>query len=132
MSMVGSSLRTVTSLARRNRRRMDLSHPARSLLGSSVVSCVLYREGVRQPGTDTVEEAVRKVRRHGHDFVWLGLHEPSETEFARIADLFDLHPLAVEDAVQAQQRRRSGTSRSRLCGVKAATKQGYPAFETQE
>ncbi|MEU2737324.1 magnesium and cobalt transport protein CorA [Streptomyces sp. NPDC007095] len=103
MSMVGN-LRKVTSLTRRNRRRVDLSHPARSPLGSSVVNCVLYRDGIRQPGTDTVEEAVRHVRKHGHDFVWLGLHEPTETEFARVAELFDLHPLAVEDAVQAHQR----------------------------
>ncbi|MGW7406583.1 magnesium and cobalt transport protein CorA [Streptomyces sp. NPDC054833] len=103
MSMV-ANLRKVTGLARRSRRRVDLSHPARSPLGSSVVNCVLYRDGVRQPGTDTVEAAVRKVRRHGHDFVWLGLHEPTEAEFARVADLFDLHPLAVEDAVVAHQR----------------------------
>ena len=103
MSMV-ANLRKVTGLALRSRRRVDLSHPARSPLGSSVVNCVLYRDGVRQPGTDTVEAAVRKVRRHGHDFVWLGLHEPTEAEFARVADLFDLHPLAVEDAVVAHQR----------------------------
>ncbi|MGW7378749.1 magnesium and cobalt transport protein CorA [Streptomyces sp. NPDC054794] len=103
MSMVGN-LRKVTSLTRRSRRRVDLSHPARSPLGSSVVNCVLYRDGVRQPATETVEEAVRQVRKHGHDFVWLGLHEPTETEFARVAELFDLHPLAVEDAVQAHQR----------------------------
>jgi magnesium transporter len=103
MSMVGN-LRKVARLTRRSRGRVDLSHPARSPLGSSVVNCVVYRGGIRQPGTDTVEEAVRRVRKHGHDFVWLGLHEPSETEFARVAELFDLHPLAVEDAVQAHQR----------------------------
>ncbi|MFK0106145.1 magnesium and cobalt transport protein CorA [Streptomyces sp. NPDC091217] len=103
MSMVGN-LRKVAGLTRRSRRRVDLSHPARSPLGSSVVNCVLYRDGVRRPGTETVEEAVRQVREHGHDFVWLGLHEPTETEFARVAELFDLHPLAVEDAVVAHQR----------------------------
>ncbi|MFI1162031.1 CorA family divalent cation transporter [Streptomyces sp. NPDC020801] len=103
MSMVGN-LRKVARLTRRSRHRVDLSHPARSPLGSAVVNCVVYRDGVRQPVTDTVEEAVRQVRKHGHDFVWLGLHEPTETEFSRVAELFDLHPLAVEDAVQAHQR----------------------------
>ncbi|EST36649.1 magnesium and cobalt transport protein CorA [Streptomyces roseochromogenus] len=103
MSMA-DNLRKVAGLTRRGHHRVDLSHPARSPLGSSVVNCVLYRDGVRQPGTETVEEAVHQVRRHGHDFVWLGLHEPTETEFARVADLFDLHPLAVEDAVLAHQR----------------------------
>lgn len=103
MSMVGN-LRKVARLTRRSRGRVDLSHPARSLLGSAVVNCIVYRDGIRQPGTDTVEEAVRQVRKHGHDFVWLGLHEPTGTEFAEVAELFGLHPLAVEDAVQAHQR----------------------------
>ncbi|WP_416959042.1 magnesium and cobalt transport protein CorA [Streptomyces sp. Agncl-13] len=103
MSMVGN-LRKVADLARRSRRRVDLSHPARSPLGSTVVNCVVYRDGIRRPGTDTVEEAVRQTRKHRGGFVWLGLHEPGEEEFAGVAELFGLHPLAVEDAVQAHQR----------------------------
>jgi len=103
MSMVGN-LRRVADLARRSRRRVDLSHPARSPLGSTVVNCVVYRDGVRRPGTHTVEEAVRQARKHRGGFVWLGLHEPDEEEFAGVAELFGLHPLAVEDAVQAHQR----------------------------
>jgi magnesium transporter len=103
MSMVGN-LRKVADLARRSRRRVDLSHPARSPLGSTVVNCVVYRDGVRRPGTHSVEEAVRQARKHRGGFVWLGLHEPDEEEFAGVAELFGLHPLAVEDAVQAHQR----------------------------
>ncbi|MDQ0957383.1 magnesium transporter [Streptomyces sp. B4I13] len=103
MSMVGH-LRKVASLARRSRRRVDLSHPARSPLGSAVVNCVVYRDGVRRPPADSVQEAVRYVRKHRGGFVWLGLHEPSAEEFAGAAELFGLHPLAAEDAVHAQQR----------------------------
>lgn len=114
MSMAGSlrkvtglggvgGLRKVARLARR-RPRVDLNHPARSPLGSSVVNCVTYRDGVRVPGCADVVDAVRKVRRSGEGFVWLGLHEPTVGEFAGIAELFDLHPLAVEDAVEAHQR----------------------------
>jgi magnesium transporter len=36
--------------------------------------------------------------------VWLGLHEPTAEEFANVANRFNLHPLAVEDAVHAHQR----------------------------
>jgi magnesium transporter len=36
--------------------------------------------------------------------VWVGLFEPTAREFNTIADVFDLHPLAVEDAVHAHQR----------------------------
>ncbi|ARP69697.1 magnesium and cobalt transport protein CorA [Streptomyces pluripotens] len=98
-----SGLRKVAQLARR-RSRVDLSHPARSPLGSSVVNCVTYQDGVRLPGCADLVEAVRRVRRSGTGFVWLGLHEPTDREFAGIAELFDLHPLAAEDAVEAHQR----------------------------
>ncbi|MFJ8196174.1 magnesium and cobalt transport protein CorA [Streptomyces sp. NPDC096152] len=96
-------LRGVARLARR-RLRVDLSHPARSPLGSSVVNCVMYRDGARVPEAGDVVEAVARVRKAGDGFVWLGLHEPTDQEFAGIAELFDLHPLAVEDAVEAHQR----------------------------
>ncbi|MFV0136633.1 magnesium and cobalt transport protein CorA [Streptomyces sp. HMX87] len=96
-------LRRVTRLARR-RPRVDLSHPARSPLGSSVVNCVTYRDGVRTPASGDPVDAVEQVRRLGAGFVWLGLHEPTDEEFTGLADLFHLHPLAVEDAVEAHQR----------------------------
>jgi magnesium transporter len=34
----------------------------------------------------------------------VGLHSPSEEELGRVADVFSLHPLAVEDALKAHQR----------------------------
>ena len=36
--------------------------------------------------------------------MWIGLFEPPEEELAEVAKVFDLHPLAVEDAVTAHQR----------------------------
>ncbi|MFD5740205.1 magnesium and cobalt transport protein CorA [Streptomyces massasporeus] len=96
-------LRKVARLARR-RPRVDLSHPARSPLGSSVVNCVTYREGVRTPERGDLVDTVERVRKSREGFVWLGLHEPTDQEFAGIAELFDLHPLAVEDAIEAHQR----------------------------
>ncbi|MBT2392520.1 magnesium/cobalt transporter CorA [Streptomyces sp. ISL-1] len=96
------NLRRAVSRARRT--TVDLSHPARSPLGSTVVNCVIYEDGVRQPDAGPVDDALRRVRKSGRGFVWIGLHEPSETEFAGVAELFGLHPLAVEDAVVAHQR----------------------------
>ncbi|MFI9616171.1 magnesium and cobalt transport protein CorA [Streptomyces sp. NPDC052023] len=114
MSMAGN-LRKVTGLGRvgglrkvarlaRRRRKVDLSHPARSPLGSSVVNCVAYEEGTRLPRGGDLVDTVDRVRKSGTGFVWLGLHEPTDREFAGIAELFDLHPLAVEDAIEAHQR----------------------------
>ncbi len=36
--------------------------------------------------------------------MWIGLHEPEEEEFEAIRREFDLHPLAVEDAIESHQR----------------------------
>ncbi|MGW4975813.1 magnesium/cobalt transporter CorA [Streptomyces mirabilis] len=114
MSMAGN-LRKVTSLGKvgglrkvarlaRRRTRVDLSHHARSPLGTAVVNCVAYQDGARVPGGRDLVETVERIRKSDEGFVWLGLHEPTDQEFAGIADLFDLHPLAVEDAVEAHQR----------------------------
>ncbi|MFD9331559.1 magnesium/cobalt transporter CorA [Streptomyces sp. NPDC060065] len=98
-----SGLRKVARLARRHT-RVDLSHHARSPLGTAVVNCVAYQDGARVPGGRDLVDTVERVRKKSDGFVWLGLHEPTDREFAGIADLFDLHPLAVEDAVEAHQR----------------------------
>lgn len=37
-------------------------------------------------------------------FCWIGLFEPAEQEFESVRKEFDLHELAVEDAIQAHQR----------------------------
>jgi magnesium transporter len=37
-------------------------------------------------------------------FVWIGLYQPTEEEFAQVSREFNLHPLAVEDALKAHQR----------------------------
>ncbi|MEU9190198.1 magnesium/cobalt transporter CorA [Streptomyces sp. NPDC048484] len=99
-------IRTLNRVVRRAyRRTVDLSHPARSPLGSAVENCVVYHKGGRQPGDWAPDEAIRRTRNGGRDgFVWIGLHEPTEDEFEGLAELFGLHPLAVEDAVHAHQR----------------------------
>ncbi|MFI6700471.1 magnesium and cobalt transport protein CorA [Streptomyces sp. NPDC050509] len=72
---------------------------------SAVVDCAVYRDGerVREDPCLTPREAMLRVR-EGGGFAWIGLHEPTEAEFAGIAAEFGLHPLAVEDAVHAHQR----------------------------
>ncbi|MFF2523187.1 magnesium and cobalt transport protein CorA [Streptomyces liangshanensis] len=99
--MIRNLRRTVR---RAYRRTVDLSHPARSPLGSAVVNCVVYLDGERQIDHCAAEEALRRVRKAGTGFVWIGLHEPDREEFAGVAELFDLHRLAVEDAVTAHHR----------------------------
>jgi magnesium transporter len=67
-----------------------------------IVDSAWYHDGERRP-VDLDAESVRRVRETG-GFVWIGMHEPSATELDRVADLLDLHHLAVEDAVKGHQR----------------------------
>jgi magnesium transporter len=69
-----------------------------------LVDCAVYVDGRRRPGTATPDD-LAEVRRSGDGFVWLGLHDPGEAELAELAARFDLHPLAVEDAVHAAHQR---------------------------
>ena len=68
-----------------------------------IVDCAVYREGRRSDGDVSVHEAVSACR-EPEAFVWIGLYEPSEHEFDSIRREFDLHELAVEDAIYAHQR----------------------------
>ncbi len=74
----------------------------------SIVDCAVYLDGVRLPGTFAPSAALAKVHEltatGQQAFVWIGLHEPDHQQMQTIADLFQLHPLAVEDAVHAHQR----------------------------
>lgn len=68
-----------------------------------IVDCGVYVDGIRIPFSGNYVDAARLARKRG-GFVWIGLHEPTADQFVGIADEFDLHPLAVEDAVKAHQR----------------------------
>lgn len=70
----------------------------------SVVDCALYKHGERRAGTLPLTEAMHAARTSPDSFVWIGLREPTTDQLTVVADAFDLHPLAVEDAVHAHQR----------------------------
>ncbi|HVL05776.1 MAG TPA: magnesium/cobalt transporter CorA [Acidimicrobiales bacterium] len=73
-----------------------------------IVDCSVYDNGVRREGTLRLEEALEAARAPDA-FVWIGLLEPTEDEFEVVIKEFDLHPLAVEDAVHAHQRPKLDT-----------------------
>jgi magnesium transporter len=64
-----------------------------------IVDCAVYRDGHRE---DVPLERLRAAA--GGGFAWIGLYEPTEDEFESIRAEFDLHPLAVEDAIESHQR----------------------------
>ena len=68
-----------------------------------IVDCAVYEDGLRRPGELPVQNACEASRQE-NAFVWIGLHEPTEDEFDSVRREFDLHELAVEDAIKAHQR----------------------------
>ncbi|MEV0354929.1 magnesium and cobalt transport protein CorA [Nocardia sp. NPDC050697] len=72
----------------------------------AIVDCAVYRDGARVPGRFTHTEALARVRAgaSGHEFCWVGLHDPDRAQLADVAAAFGLHPLAVEDAESDEQR----------------------------
>jgi magnesium transporter len=68
-----------------------------------IVDCAVYDNGTRRDGPLRIEEAYAAGHRDG-SFVWIGLYEPTEEEFDAVRREFNLHELAVEDAIHAHQR----------------------------
>jgi magnesium transporter len=68
-----------------------------------IVDCAVYEHGVRRPGTLELQEALEAARAPDA-FVWIGLFQPTSDEFDAVRKEFELHELAVEDAIKAHQR----------------------------
>ncbi|MFF7278357.1 magnesium and cobalt transport protein CorA [Streptomyces griseorubiginosus] len=70
----------------------------------SIVQAALYRDGVRVSSPETLADTFRELREEGAGMAWIGLARPPESELLSLAEEFDLHPLSVEDAMEAHQR----------------------------
>ncbi|MEU0206903.1 CorA family divalent cation transporter [Streptomyces canus] len=70
----------------------------------SIVQAALYRDGVRVSSPATLADTFRELREEPSGMAWIGLARPTESELLSLAEEFDLHPLAVEDAMEAHQR----------------------------
>jgi magnesium transporter len=68
-----------------------------------IVDNAIYLGGRRAAEPSSLQETYEACRER-HGLAWIGLYEPTEEEFASVAEEFGLHPLAVEDAIKAHQR----------------------------
>src|SRR5688572_1040266 len=69
---------------------------------NEVVNCAAYSKGCRVANVELHD--VHKVLKEANQFVWIGLHEPTEEVLKLVQEEFGLHELAVEDARNAHQR----------------------------
>ncbi len=99
LSGLSRAAKGVVDLRKRPKRRSV----APDATGDHIVDCALYVDGRRREGRLPLGGALAAANETG-GFVWIGLHEPTNAELAGLAEEFGLHPLAVEDAVNAHQR----------------------------
>jgi magnesium transporter len=100
-----------------------------------IVDKALYENGLRRPGELDLEQMYEACR-SPECFAWIGLYEPTEEEFDSVRREFNLHELAVEDAIKAHQRPKLEVfedEHSLFIVLKTARYvEGGPAVETGE
>lgn len=70
-----------------------------------IIDCAVYRGGLRETtaqDSDALQTALAGLGED--DFLWIGIGDPTSEEMHRVAAALELHPLAVEDALEAHQR----------------------------
>jgi len=70
----------------------------------SVVDNAVYARGHRVASPSSLPDTYSSLHETRDGVAWVGLYRPSEDELASLAAEFDLHELAVEDAILAHQR----------------------------
>lgn len=67
-----------------------------------LVNCVAYQDG--QKLSDIPIDAIDQWLKHPNSFVWVALKDPHPAELEEMRVEFDLHELAIEDALHGHQR----------------------------
>ncbi|WP_030434395.1 magnesium and cobalt transport protein CorA [Actinoplanes subtropicus] len=74
---------------------------------TAIVDCDLFVDGVAVdspgPAADLAGLYAQAREREGA-FMWLDLHEPTQAALSRVAEVFGLHPLPIEDVLHREQR----------------------------
>jgi magnesium transporter len=68
-----------------------------------IVDSAIYVKGVRESNAVTLDQTFEQLRDHG-GFAWIGMYRPTESELRSVATEFNLHRLAVDDALAGHQR----------------------------
>ncbi len=103
---------TITSLVRGRRTAAPREHPPDGLTDevdersgrSRLVDSAIYVDGARVASPTSLADTFAALSERPDGMAWIGLYRPEEHEVASLAEAFQLHELAVEDAIVAHQR----------------------------
>ncbi|MYV97980.1 magnesium and cobalt transport protein CorA [Streptomyces sp. SID3343] len=70
----------------------------------SLIDAAIYVDGRRIASPITLADTYRELHDHPGAMAWIGLYRPTESQLHSAAQEFDLHDLAIEDAIVAHQR----------------------------
>jgi magnesium transporter len=106
------SLRSLVRVRRPGETRLDLEQddglpPADGIANahrSRLVDSAIYVDGRRVASPRSLTETFERLRQQPDGIAWIGLYRPELEEIESLASEFELHPLAVEDAIHAHQR----------------------------
>lgn len=83
--------------------------------GQVIIDCAVYLDGVREEtdrDPDTLDDTLASLS--GSDFLWIGVNNPTHGEMQRLGAALGMHPLAIEDTLEAHQRPKVETYRDHL------------------
>lgn len=71
---------------------------------SRVIDNAIYVNGHRAATPESLQNAFERLKNTPDSMAWIGFYRPEDTVILNVAEEFDLHELAVEDAIVAHQR----------------------------
>ncbi|MGC5010364.1 magnesium and cobalt transport protein CorA [Streptosporangium sp. DT93] len=71
---------------------------------SRVIDNAIYVAGRREATPGSLPEAFERLKNTPDGMAWIGFYRPEDGVILNVAEEFDLHELAVEDAIVAHQR----------------------------
>ncbi len=84
--------------------RRASTSPAAETVEQTVVERAIYLNGKRLENPHSFRAAVQRLAEPDSAMAWIGLSHATPEQIEHVAEIFHLHPLAVEDAIVAHQR----------------------------
>ncbi|GAA2317691.1 magnesium/cobalt transporter CorA [Nonomuraea roseoviolacea subsp. roseoviolacea] len=70
----------------------------------TVIDNAVYQDGHRVDNPGSLADAFERLKKTPESLAWIGLYRPKEWELVKLAEEFELHELALEDAIVGSQR----------------------------